>query len=870
MGFFDVEQKVRPKDVQGLDVAFLHRLECKACPLNRERNLKHPHMEPTGTESPVVYLLGEAPGADEDAKGIQFIGKAGKLLRLRIPRKWNDKLRWNNVVRTRPPNNRTPEPVEIESCRPSIIRDIERTKPQAIFGFGAVPLQWALGLGGITQWCGRRIPIKVGKHPCWFYPMLHPSYVGRTRKFQPRHAKEYGSEIEFAFAVSMKRAFDDLDDLPEPIVHTEEVALADIEIIHGENGAEDLARIKEFLGSLDDPSFVVGMDYETNCLRPYKQGAKILTVSLAGRDGTLAFAMDHPDDTWSDGERDALWALFGMWLLEARCIKVVHQLAFEMEWSAYFFGRKVLRAQRWGDTIGQAYILDERQGSSNPGCLSLEFLCMQYFGINIKAISGVDRKKLETTPVVVVLCYNGMDSKYHRNLYFKQRNRLQAEGLAAVYISHLARVPTMVLTQLKGIPVSQKVVGKFYDRFTDDLKGIEADISKLKVVAQFKRETNKVFRPSANQDVRYALVELLGKKVETVDETVLVTIDHPLAELILEWRKVNKLLSTYVKPLRKGSPDLWPDGKIHPIISTTRTRTWRTSSSDPNEQNFPKRKDREIRGQIRAPVDWRIVSFDYGQIQARNVGMESLDAALVQAFWDRYDIHSDWTERIVGVYPRWVKEGIKNLSTDKNLFKHYRDRTKNEWVFPLFFGAQPPSLAKYLGIPERLCVSLSEEFWSMFSDVRGWQKRILEQYYLTGWVTGLTGFRRRAPISPNELINAPIQADEAMIVCDAMARLSQLGEPRYQANMEIHDDLTFVWPKREIERNAEVVIDHMLHVPFEWAHSVPIVVEMSVGQDWAELEEVGDFASDRWKGRLSDKEVAVFEPNENPSPRKPG
>jgi DNA polymerase-1 len=355
---------------------------------------------------------------------------------------------------------------------------------------------------------------------------------------------------------------------------------------------------------------------------------------------------------------------------------------------------------------------------------------------------------------------------------------------------------------------------------------------------------------------------MLGRSGEGTDEKILETVDHPIAELILEWRSNNKRLSTYVKPLMVGfgdvvakvdePPTLFADGKIHPILSTTKTRTWRTSSDSVNSQNFPKREHREIRSQIKPAKGYKVVAFDYGQIQARNVAMESLDKVLVQAFWDRYDIHSDWMERIADAYPKWVEGGVSQLK-DKDIRKKYRDRAKNEFVFPSFFGAQPKSLAKYLGLPESIVASLSNEFYSIFSGLRAYHKRIIKDYNELGYVTGHSGFRRRAPISPNELINAPIQADEATIVLDAMSRLSEMGEDRFQANLEIHDDLTFIWPEDEIEENAKVVIRAMLDVPFKWAKTVPILVEMAIGDDWASTRArpEDEFSSDTWDGTIA-------------------
>jgi hypothetical protein len=190
------------------------------------------------------------------------------------------------------------------------------------------------------------------------------------------------------------------------------------------------------------------------------------------------------------------------------------------------------------------------------------------------------------------------------------------------------------------------------------------------------------------------------------------------------------------------------------------------------------------------------------------------------------------------------KGGVKKVLKDKALWKWFRDRTKNEFVFPSFFGAQAKSLAGYLGIPEHITLALHDEFWDMFPDIKGWHERIKAEYLEVGYVTGCTGFRRRAPISPNELINAPIQSDEAEIVCDAMTRLSEIDAIHLQANMEIHDDLTFFWPEQHVDELAEVVIQEMVRVPFEWAQNVPIVVEMSIGDNWAEKKDVGVFSSD--------------------------
>jgi len=195
----------------------LHDLECRACPLNHAKRLSSPKMLATGAREPSVYIIGEAPGRVEDEVGRQFAGESGDLLRPYIPAKFLKYIRWNNTIRCRPPDNRDPERIERECCRPSIERDIASSQPDAIFGMGAQPLSWAGRAGGIYLWRGRRFPIKVGDHVCWYYPMLHPAGIIHQR----RNGGWGAGDDEFALELDLRRAFAEVaEGLPQAVVHT--------------------------------------------------------------------------------------------------------------------------------------------------------------------------------------------------------------------------------------------------------------------------------------------------------------------------------------------------------------------------------------------------------------------------------------------------------------------------------------------------------------------------------------------------------------------------------------------------------------------------------------------------------------------------
>src|ERR1035437_5591402 len=246
------------------DLALLHQMECRACPLSGTVGGK---MAPTGAEHPLIYVLGEAPGADEVDEQEQFVGESGQLLRAHIPRRFKDQIRFNNVVRSRPPSSATPDRVIVECCRPSVIKDIEQSKPKVILGFGNVPLEWVSGFNGVTLWRGRHMPVKVGSHTCWYYPMLHPSYLLRQRRNDG-----VGSEEERMFKFDMKRAFDEVETLPKAVVHSVADVRRGVEIIV-EGGTKGVNQVKEALAwAAQQP--VIGIDYETVGIRPYAAGAK--------------------------------------------------------------------------------------------------------------------------------------------------------------------------------------------------------------------------------------------------------------------------------------------------------------------------------------------------------------------------------------------------------------------------------------------------------------------------------------------------------------------------------------------------------------------------------------------------------------------
>lgn len=902
----------------------IHRLECKVCPLNKIDTNSNPHMEPTGASDPLIYVLGEAPGKDEDYEGKQFVGESGQLLRARLPKELRPFIRWNNVVRTRPPKSRTPERIEIEACRPSVERDIAATKPKAIFGFGPIPLHWVLGQSGMAKWRGRRVPVEIAGHQCWYYAFEHPLSLLRKRK---RNGDI--SEDERAFRFDLQRAIDEVEHLPEPVVLGRADAEAGIELIPCTNAGLD--RLEQHMRwAVLQP--VVGFDWETNTLRPYgkptldKEGntvvrwddALILSAAIGTPKHTVAFGIDHPQAKWTKAQRARLEELLNWFLRQPKVRKAVHNLAFEMEWGAMFYGADILRAGLWDCTYTQAALLDERslagQDDKRTGGASLDDLVLNHFGLHLKSLSPLDRKNLADEPLETVLKYNGMDAKFHCMLYLVQRGLLEAQGLQRVYIEEdLERVPTVVLTQLKGIPRDQAVTEGLQKKYRARVKRLEGEIAAMPEAGQYERRANKPFNPMSNAHCITLFRDILkyeegfakgtetrdsgfvtthaGKAEYKVDKKVLDAIGTPLTKLIIELREANKRLATYIDSYADGSPFVWPDGLLHPIINSQGTKSGRTSAEDPNIQNAPKRNEeaKEVRRQVVAVVGlvkgvrpkMVIVAVDQGQIQARGIAMMSRDKAFSKALWERYDVHTEWTERIAYAYPKRV--GGKQFLKDKKVMKAFRTDIKNQWTFPLFFGAKLYGISQFLQIPEEVLEPLMDEFWKTFHGVADWHQRLLKEYHETGAVRHLNGRLSRAPLSFNQMINYPIQGIEAEIVMEAYRKLSlrctDTGDINWQPNIEVHDDLTNILPysdelhnarrwlakakaytddgdkKKALEeaagwagddRYVRGIVTDMLGIERPYIN-VPLTAEVTIGDNWLDMDEVLVASSDTWK-----------------------
>lgn len=306
---------------------------------------------------------------------------------------------------------------------------------------------------------------------------------------------------------------------------------------------------------------------------------------------------------------------------------------------------------------------------------------------------------------------------------------------------------------------------------------------------------------------------------------------HPVIDLILEYRGIKKLLSTYVDTL----PTLIHPvtGKVHTSFNQAVTATGRLSSSNPNLQNIPVRDElgKEIRKAFIADKDCKFVSADYSQIELRLLAHLSKDENMVNAFNSDSDIHSSTASKI-------FKVDISEVTSDMRR----KAKTAN---FGIIYGISIFGLAERLSIPRAEAKTLIEDYYATYPTIQSYMTSVIEQARQSGYVETLFHRKRFLPdinsrnatvrgFAERNAINAPIQGTAADIIKIAMVKIyNRIQKENLQSKMilQIHDELNFNVPNYEVDQLSTIIKEEM-----ESAIQlvVPLIADCGVGNNWLE------------------------------------
>ena len=354
---------------------------------------------------------------------------------------------------------------------------------------------------------------------------------------------------------------------------------------------------------------------------------------------------------------------------------------------------------------------------------------------------------------------------------------------------------------------------------------------------QITEAVGYAFNLNSPKQLAVALFEDLGlpakKKTKTGYSTSADVLEslrnaHPVVEMLLDYRTLSKLKSTYCDGLLKV---IGPDGRIHSSFNQTETRTGRISSTEPNLQNIPVRQElgRELRRFFRAREGWVLCDADYSQIELRVLAHMAGDPTMTEAFNTGADIHRITASQVFGVPEEMVTPLMRSRAKAVN--------------FGIVYGIGAHSLSQDIHVSYAEAKTYIEEYLRHYGAVAGFMNRLIEEAKACGYAKTLYGRRRPLPelrasngmtrsFGERVARNMPIQGTAADIIKLAMVRVHRrLSEEGMQARLilQVHDELIVEAPEAEAERAAALLKEEMESAA---SLSVKLSADVGIGKTW--------------------------------------
>jgi DNA polymerase-1 len=512
--------------------------------------------------------------------------------------------------------------------------------------------------------------------------------------------------------------------------------------------------------------------------------------------------------------------------------------------SAYDAKRQLLVLRRAGielrgvdfDPMIASYVLDPGRRSHSLDQLALEFLDHTRTTYEDLCGKGKNAIPFDQVPIVCARDYAGADVDVAGRLRLQFEPLLQELALAPLFND--VEIPlSRVLAEMEwaGITIDVARLRSLKEQFQGERERVEQSIY---------TEAGEQFNINSNPQLRTILFDKLKltvrKKTATgasTDASVLQELadeGHVLPVLLLAYRELFKLEGTYLDALPlMVHPE---NGRVHTSFSQTVAATGRLSSNDPNLQNIPIRGElgRQIRRAFIPRRGSLLISADYSQIELRLLAHLSHDPAFVEAFKAGGDIHRQ-TASILFDVPLDLVSPVMRA----------RAKTVN---FATIYGQGPHALSRQLKIEHAEAKAFIARYFERFGGIRAYLDTTIEQARSQGYVQTIFGRRRYIPelrdrnyniraFGERAAQNSPIQGSAADLIKIAMIRIDRRlrGEhPEASMLLQVHDELVFEVPERELEPVEGLVRHEMEHAA---ELSVPLVVDIGVGHDWLETKE---------------------------------
>ena len=593
----------------------------------------------------------------------------------------------------------------------------------------------------------------------------------------------------------------------------------------------------------------LAVDTETTSLNPF--AAELVGISICSENVSAVYVpISHKTCTaQTDLLLDKTDTKDGEWLLEkgqieidtalnllkpiledSSILKVGHNIKYDIEVLSQY-GIKVTPTD---DTMILSYVLEG--GKHRHGLDELSQLYLDHTTIKFKEVTGTGKSKItfDKVPIIDALEYAAEDADITDRLFRILKPRLYCDRMVAVY-EKLERPLIQILKNMEecGVKLDTHRLLILSEDFSKRLVELETQIFKL------AGKSFNVGSPKQLGEILFEEMKLPGGKKgksgsygtgsEILEDLILQ--GHEFPKVILDWRQLAKLKSTYTDSLlNQVNPKT---GRVHTNYGQAIASTGRLSSTEPNLQNIPIRTDegRKIRQAFIPSEENFILSADYSQIELRLLAHVADIKALKEAFEANIDVHSLTASQVFGT-------PVEDIDNDMR-------RKAKAINFGIIYGISAFGLAKQLNIPRSEAAEYINAYFSKYPGIKNYMETTIQSAKERGYVETLYGRKCFVPgildknaatrnFMERAAINAPIQGGAADIIKLAMIRMpEELERANLNAKMllQVHDELIFDVPKAELDVTSSLIkktMETVCHL------SVPLIVDIGHGENWDE------------------------------------
>ncbi|MGM0691009.1 MAG: DNA polymerase I [Pseudomonadota bacterium] len=576
----------------------------------------------------------------------------------------------------------------------------------------------------------------------------------------------------------------------------------------------------------------VAFDTETNSLEPMQMVVVGLSFAIGQHEAIyvpLTHVDAHGERIEAQLDRDTVLARMKYWLEDDRPTKILQNAKFDMHALA---NHGIILRGLVDDSMLESYVLDPTASRHDMDTLASRELSHQTTTFEEIAGKGAKQLTFDQIEIDVAGRYAAEDADITLQLADRLRAQLaEVPTLMTVYEAiERPLVPVLFTMERAGVAIDSGQLARQGEAIGERIAAIEGQAQEI---------AGEEFNLGSTKQLKAILYERMGLPVKvktpkgepsTNEEALSALVDeHPLAQLILDYRGLTKLKSTYIDRLPERIDSI--TGRVHSMFHQAVTATGRLSSSNPNLQNIPVRTEegRRIRKAFVASPGHKLVSADYSQIELRIMAHLSGDEGLLSAFEHGEDIH---------------RATAREVFADGGEVSDEQRRAAKAINFGLIYGMSAFGLARQIGVGRTEAQDYIDRYFARYPGVARYMDETRRQAHERGFVETVFGRRlylpelksrngQRRQYAERTAINAPMQGTAADIIKRAMLALHETVVMPGRARMiiQVHDELIFEVPAAEAETLANEIETTMITAA---DLRVPLEVGIGIGESWDE------------------------------------